>query len=315
MKIISIKEEHLLSIKERREYIKKYIKHCRQRRLEVTSVGATTVAPHLKKVVNLVAAGVVRILAKGPYQKKVTGLKNIPDGPVIIAGCHQGILDGYVWIPELPKHVIIVHGEETRKILLYLQYIIGLIRVTKNKDNPMRRQSAKLDMISCLLRGHSIAIFPETAWNLSPNKLHLPLNYGFIDVAKKSGAPIVPMTIHYVYDSFSTTERVLKIHIHYSKPIYVKPDDDLSEKCREYSDAISTTKWKIYESEGIHKRSDTSNYEYINFLKGNYKNLIFGGIDIIRERLGIHNSHDDFYRFFHINDHPFDKNGNLLSKY
>lgn len=29
------------------------------------------------------------------------GQENIPDGAVIFAGTHQGILDGFVWIPYI----------------------------------------------------------------------------------------------------------------------------------------------------------------------------------------------------------------------
>lgn len=39
--------------------------------------------------------------------------------------------------------------------------------------------NAKMDMIELLINGHSISYFPEGTWNLSPNKLHLPINIGF----------------------------------------------------------------------------------------------------------------------------------------
>lgn len=78
-----------------------------------------------------------------------------------------------------------------------IQVNTGLILVTKKKENASHRIGAKLDVISALLKGESVIIFPETAWNLSPNKLHLPMNYGFLDMAQKAKADIMPMVMEY----------------------------------------------------------------------------------------------------------------------
>ena len=96
------------------------------------------------------------------------------------------------------------------------------------------------------------------------------------------------------------------------KPIYVKEDDDLIEKLREYEESISTMRYELMEENGIYKRSDISNYDYIKVLKEHYKNLEFGKIDVNRERKYLYNSNDEFYKFHHINDVPFDEFGNML---
>jgi len=167
-------------------------------------------------------------------------------------------------------------------------------------------------MINALLKGHSIIIFPESAWNLSPNKLHLPMNYGFIDVAKKAQVPIVPMVIEYTYDANSEKEKIVKIQIKYGKTINVTEADNLLEKLQEYNEAVATMRYELIESKGITSRKNVSNWEYINFLKGNYKNLKLGKIDISMERNGIQGASDEFYKFYYINDHRFDDNGNIL---
>jgi len=167
-------------------------------------------------------------------------------------------------------------------------------------------------MISLLLRGHSISYFPESAWNLSPNKLHLPLSFGLIDTAKKAGVPIIPVVHEYTYDTSSEKENITKIHSRYGTPIYIKEEDDLLEKLREYEEQISTMRYDLIEEKGIFRRSGIKSTDYINYLKGNYNNLKFGKIDVNAERKYLFRSNDDFYKFHHINDVPFNEEGELL---
>ena len=311
-RLLNEKEERNLSRKEREMYYQKLREYCRGRKLKVTTKGALSIAPKLKGVTGKIAKKVTLILAGGEYIQSVRGIDNIPKGPVIFASTHQGILDGFVWIPSCPQHAIIVHGKETNKFLLMAQINTGLILVTKKKDCIKEREWAKLDMMTVLLKGHSIYICPETAWNLSPNKLHLPLNYGFIDVAKKTRVPICPVLLNYTYDNQSDKERITHIDICYGKPIYVAEDDNLTDKLNEYSEVVATMRYEVMEEKGIYKRNSITNEEYIRFLKGNFKNLSIGHIDIQREREGIHGSQEEFYIFHHINDIFFDENGSFL---
>lgn len=310
--ILSDKLERQLTLEEREIYYEKLYSYCKKRKLAVTTKGALTVAPKLKGITNKIANMVTKCFSSRCVEKVVTGLDNIPGGSVVFASTHQGILDNFVWIPDNPKHTLIVQSVETNKLLLMAQFNTGLILVTKNKDYTERRVQAKLDMISTLIKGHSIWICPETAWNLSPNKLHLPMNYGFLDVARKANVPIIPVIIDYTYDSSTGKEKIKKIHIHYSKAICVNKEDDLKEKLNEYMEVVSTHKWNFIIEKGVFKRNSISNYEYISFLRENYKNLELGKIDIEKEREGIQGSQNAFYLFHHINDIPFDEYGNLL---
>lgn len=51
--------------------------------------------------------------------------------------------------------------------------------------------------------------------------------------------------------------------------------------------------------------------DYINYVKGNIKNLKMGKIDINIERVGIQGQEQDFYKFQHINDVSWDEWGEL----
>ena len=309
-KVLTIKEEQQLTSDELKEYYKNLREYLLKRKLTNTTPGATTIGPILKKPVAKFAKILVNFFTNKDIEWICEGLENIPDGPVIFAHTHQGLLDNFVWMPTLKRHSIILHSIDASKLLLFAQYTTGLIFVKKgDKEN---NYNAKLDIINLLLKGHSIIYSPESAWNLSPNKLHLPLSYGFVDAAKKAGVPIIPVVIEYSYDNSTEKEMITKIHLRYGKPIYVKEEDNLLEKLREYEEQISTIRYELLEEKGLYKRKDITNLEYINYLKGNYKNLELGKIDINNERKHLFNANDEFYKFHHINDVPFDKEGNLL---
>lgn len=40
-------------------------------------------------------------------------------------------------------------------------------------------------------------MFPEGTWNLTENLLMLPMKWGIIDIAKETGAQIIPTALEY----------------------------------------------------------------------------------------------------------------------
>lgn len=310
--VLSKREEERLTSKEKLDYYSKLRDYCKTRKLTNTTRGAITIAPKLKTITGKICKMLCRFLSGGFVEVITDGLENIPEGPVIFASTHQGILDNFVWITDCPKHSLIFHSAETNKALLSAQMNTGLILVTKDKKNSENRINAKLDMMSVLLNGHSVYICPETAWNLSPNKLHLPLNYGFLDIAQKTKVPVVPIVLEYTYDTKTDKERITRVHIRYGKTIVVTENDKLSDKLEEYQEEVSTIRWQLIEEKGLFLRCDISNFEYINFVKGNLRNLKMGKIDINRERSGIQGVNQEFYLFHHINDVPWNDQGKLL---
>lgn len=309
---LSLREEKELGKDEILKYYTDFKEFILKRKLTNTTPGALTVAPRLKKITNKIATKVTRLLCRSNVEIIVDGKENIPEGPVLFAGTHQGILDGFVWIPFMPRHCVILHGASVRTILKLAQINTGLILV--DKDNKKSRQNAKLDMINILIKGHSIMYFPEGTWNLSPNKLHLPMSFGLLDIARKAEAAVVPMVMEYSYDSTQSVECIKKIHIRFAKAMYVEAYDDLKQKLAEYEEFISTMRWELMEEKGTFSRKAISNQEYINFLKGNLRNLQLGGIDLASERSHILGANDDFYLFHYINDVPFNDQGVLLTK-
>ena len=309
-KVLSHSEEEQLSLKEKKEYYNKLREYVLSRKLTNTTPCATTIAPKLKGITTKIALALTKAFTCKNVEWVCEGNSDFPEGAVIFAHTHQGIIDNFVWIPEVDKHCLLLHGQQVNKLLLLCQLNTGLILVKKeDKEN---NNNAKMDMIRILLEGHSITYFPEGTWNLSPNKLHLPLSFGVIDIAKKARVPIIPVVHECTYDTSSEKEWITKIHSKFGKPIYVNEEDDLFEKLHEYEESISTIRWELLEAKGVEKRSKITNWDYINFLKGNYKNLKLGQLDIERERRNIFGAYSDFYKFHHVNDIPFNDRGELL---
>ncbi len=308
--LLSSKEEALLSKNEVYEYYQNLRRYILDRKSTNTTRGATFWGPKLKKITTKIAIAVTRMLSFKNVQWVWDGTENIPEGPAIFAHNHQGILDGFVWIPNLKRHCLILHGSEVNKILLLCQMNTGLILV--KKEDRKNNLNAKLDMIHHLLNGHSITYFPEGTWNLSPNKLHLPLRYGFLDTARKANVPVIPVVHEYTYTTTKNKQVVTKIHSRYGKPIYITPEDDIMTKLQQYQDAISTMVYELIEEKGMFNRKEISNVEYITFLKKSYADLRLGRLDWDKERRNIFGADSDFYVFHHINDIPFDENGNFL---
>ena len=308
--ILSLNEEKQLNIEELLEYYAQLKDYVSKRKLTNTTPGALTVAPKLKGITNKISGKLTKILCRSKVEIIADGQENIPNEPVIFAGTHQGILDGFVWIPYMPKHCVILHGASVRTILKLVQLNTGLILV--DKESKENRQNAKLDMMKILLDGHSIVYFPEGTWNLSPNKLHLPMSHGFLDIARKTNAAVVPLVMEYVYDGTKDIEHIHKIHIRFGKSIYVNTLDNLEQRLIEFQEVVSTIRWELIEEKGIFHRNTVSNWDYINYLKGNLRNLKLGGIDLDSERKHILGAEDDFYLFHHINDFSYNDMGELL---
>lgn len=306
--LLPYREEKLLSSEQLVKYYEDLRAVLYKRKMKVTTPGALTIAPKLKEFTGKIAQKVSTVLAGG-IEVVCDGTENIPDGAVLFACSHQGIMDNFVWIPSCPRHCVILHAKDTNKLLILAQINTGLVLV--DRGDKKSRNNAKLDMIHILLKGHCIRYYPEGTWNLSPNKLHLPMSFGFLEIAQKAGVPVVPVVTEHTYDTSTDRERIIKTHIRYGKPIYVEITGDLSKKLLEYEEAISTIRWELIEEKGQFSRSKITNMDYINYLKGNLHNLKLGNKDIKKESGYIRGANSEFHKFHHINEVPWDAWGEL----
>lgn len=138
-KLLSLREENKLTAVELEQYYEQLREYVLARKLQTTTPGALTIAPHLKKFINKLDASVTKLLAGSKLECITDGIENIPGGGVLFANNHQGILDNLCWIPSNPRHSVLLHGSDTSKLLLWIQYVTGLVLVNKNDPNDRKK--------------------------------------------------------------------------------------------------------------------------------------------------------------------------------
>lgn len=264
----------------------------------------------IREVLNrLIFKRLLKIIRK--YDLIVDGYESIPSSPVIYAFHHAGIVDAENVVECSPEHVMLLAGgDDLDDISRFLLDLNGTIFV--DRSNKIDRNHSKIELMKSLSKGKSILVFPEATWNMSPNKLHLPLTWGILDIAKKMSVPVVPVAQEYIYDEskLDGVERIKKVHIRYGTPIYVGLDDDLSEKLEELSEKFSSVRWSIWEENGIYKRNEISPMLYKNFIACKINS--FPSLDLEYEYGCIFSGKDEFYEFNNLNIVDCDEDGTLL---
>lgn len=305
MKILSSKEEQKLSPNERLYYYQQLKDYLLETKHENLSAGSLSVCPKINPIVRSTLKNFCgyKIYVENNDFKGLTG---------IYAFTHQDKYDHVNFVVSNPNHTILLNS-----VVLAPQYkailnLNGTVYVDKSSKDD--KQKVKLELMRLLHNNKSITIFPESAWNLSPNKLHLPLYVGVVDIARKTGMPIIPSVQEYEYiNKNDGKEHIDYVCVHFGNPIYVKPTDDLFEKLEEVSTAFATLRWEEIEKKGIYPRKSITNAEYINFIRASMRNLTNAGIDMGIEQQYIYGANDPFYKDYFLNAVSFTEDGELLS--
>ena len=304
--IITLTEEHKRSTQELLNYYKELRSFLKEEPYQDFSEKGI----HFREELNILIKKILKIIIQ--YNIQIDGLDLIPNGPVIYASSHQDFYDIINSIYAYPEHILTLNASNISRILKILLNINGVIYVDRN--NKTSRQKAKYEMSKAVLKGKSVNLYPEATWNCSPNKLHLPFYMGMIDIARITGAPIVPVVQEYTYDQskLDGKSHVKSVHIRFGKPVYVSLTDDRFEKLEEFDEVFSTIKWELLEEKGLYKREDMSNMLYVDYIKARINDWKIPRNNIYEERKQVLFASDDFYLFHHVNDVDFDENGNLL---
>ena len=190
MKILSSKEEQKLSPNERLYYYQQLKDYLLETKHENLSAGSLSVCPKINPIVRSTLKNFCgyKIYVENNDFKGLTG---------IYAFTHQDKYDHVNFVVSNPNHTILLNS-----VVLAPQYkailnLNGTVYVDKSSKDD--KQKVKLELMRLLHNNKSITIFPESAWNLSPNKLHLPLYVGVVDIARKTGMPIIPSVQEYEY--------------------------------------------------------------------------------------------------------------------
>lgn len=303
-RVLTTKEEGQLTLNQRISYYKQLREYLLETKHENLSKGSLTICPKLNPI--------LRKTLNDFCGYDIYVDNNDFEGLVgLYAFTHQDKFDHVNFLVSNPNHTILLNSAVLAPIYKFVLNLNGTVYVDKSSKED--KQRVKLELMRLLHNGKSITIFPESTWNLSPNKLHLPMYIGMVDMARKTGLPIIPAVQEYEYiNKNDGKEHIDYVYVNFGNPIFVEPSDDLFEKLKEVSTAFATLRWNEIEKKGIHTRQDITNADYINFIRASRRNLENAGIDINVEQQYIFGSNDPFYQNHFLNAVDYTEKGELL---
>ena len=138
-------------------------------------------------------------------------------------------------------------------LLLFLNGAIYL--ETRNKQD---RGIAKRRSIELLEKGGNLLIYPEGAWNISPNLPVMKLYKGAVNIAVTTGADLIPIAIEQVENHF---------YVSIGKNIITSEMNNIDTNLLNQTlrDALATEKWYIWEQIGIQKRKVVGNQTLMEY--------------------------------------------------
>lgn len=172
----------------------------------------------------------------------------LPDKPVIYAVNHFSFADTPIMGRITPKRSYILLGKQRLGFSDWLYFILnGVIFVDRKDKEDM--VASKLAMTAYLSKGCSILMFPEGTWNLTENQLMMPMKWGVIDVAKETGAQIVPTVLEY-------SREQKQCFVRFGKPMVVSPKDSKAEAIAALRDTMASMRWDFWERKGLFSREE-----------------------------------------------------------
>lgn len=114
-----------------------------------------------------------------------------------------------------------------------------------DRENPSSRHEAKELMKQILVNDGNIFMFPEGTRNRT-DKYMLDFKKGAVDIAKATGAKIVPFAIN---DNYKGSNKNNPLMVRVGEPMEIKPDDNIEQKTNELKEKIATMIWENMEEE------------------------------------------------------------------
>ena len=172
----------------------------------------------------------------------------LPNKPVIYAVNHFCFADTPIMGRITPRRSYILLGKQQLGFSDWLYFILnGVIFVDRKDKEDMA--ASKHAMSAYLNKGRSIVMFPEGTWNLTENQLMLPMKWGIIDIAKETGAQIVPTVLEYDREQ-------KKCFVRFGTPMIFSPEDSKAEAIVALRDTMASMRWKFWERKGTFRRAD-----------------------------------------------------------
>ncbi|WP_434297942.1 lysophospholipid acyltransferase family protein [Clostridium sporogenes] len=152
----------------------------------------------IEKYINKSVLGWANFIVKGigiRINKK--GLENVPDGPCLFVGNHQGLLDVPVIVSSLDRYVGFVAKKEMLKLRILTYWMKEMKCVFMDRQNVRAAVKTINEGVENLKNGYSMLIFPEGTRSRGENLGEF--KKGSMKLGIKAGVPIVPMAINGTY--------------------------------------------------------------------------------------------------------------------
>ena len=173
----------------------------------------------------------------GGCDYSVRGTENIPEGPALFAGNHQGNFDVGLILSALGGYKIPVAKIEAKRVPLANLWMTLLHVIFIDRKDP--RQSAECMNLAAehLKNGQSVVIFPEGTRSKGPQMGEF--KPGALKPALKAGVPVVPFAINGTYKCFEEPGKLTKapVTITILPPVY--PEE--GEKTRSLAARVQQT--------------------------------------------------------------------------
>ncbi|NFM44562.1 1-acyl-sn-glycerol-3-phosphate acyltransferase [Clostridium botulinum] len=136
------------------------------------------------------------------------GLENVPDGPCLFVGNHQGLLDVPVVVSSLDKYVGFVAKKEMLKLKILTYWMKEMKCVFMDRQNVRAAVKTINEGVENLKNGYSMLIFPEGTRSRGENLGEF--KKGSMKLGIKAGVPIVPIAISGTYNVLEANGRKIK---------------------------------------------------------------------------------------------------------
>lgn len=177
---------------------------------------------------------------------------------VIYVSNHSNMHDFPVAAEILKKHFYVLADDEPRGKLTGLGFEANGV-VWVNRFDRSSRKKAFEEMLQLLEAGKNILIYPEGTWNLSDNLPMLPLPWGVIQLAQKTGCAVVPITLEY--------PDMKNCFYSIGNEMYFGPDIDKQDAIIQLRDTMASMRWEYWASKGLHSRGEVSSQDRDSYVK------------------------------------------------
>lgn len=187
-----------------------------------------------------------------------------PNKPTIYACTHIGGNDIQRTFQVIPKPAYLMLGDPgiLYKKLIYQGLRMNGVIPLETKDK-IDRKIAYNRSVELLENGGNLLIYPEGAWNVSPNVIVMKLFSGTVRLAKETGAEIIPIAVEQYEKAF-----YFNIGRNYQIPQNTSQSpDELTDELRE---KLATLKWDIMLTQNELQRKDIP----LDYLKTFQKEIV-----------------------------------------